>query len=257
MPTNLENLKDKTVKELTNITDALYENDPNGTNCNESYFLANVHNYLKDVGKTLYPSFTVFVNDNFTDIGNPYFQSIPDALDSFVNPSYPGMMQGIMYIYPSQGGYLDEINFDKNATLNIKGMNRYGTIINGNIHITAGITIFENITFKGYISIENGARVFFINCRQTHGNTSLVSSELFLSYCSEWGPINISGTNVNFFCQYVQDIKKAGDCSVVVAEGTTYQNLIMKYCELEGIIQSGVVVEQYNVNTEQKPIPTI
>jgi len=215
-------LKETPVDDLPQITDAMYEGDPHGTNADKLYFVENVHNYMKHLAMALLPKNTKFVSSAFSDsngsLQDPFFTSIMDAYDQINLEHSADTNKYLIYIYNTDTVY-EESSFDFNSDgyVILEGVDKYGTVLSGTMYISKGVHIFRNILITGDINI-SGGNVIFENCGQTSGDIIISSGTVHFENCGQTNgdldsDINISGGTVHFEnCEQTKGIKNiSGD----------------------------------------------
>ncbi len=213
----LLDLTTKTIDELAAITDAAYEGDPGGTDAKDAYFLANVHNYLKDIGKALLKSRTYPVSPGFGDspshLGTPFFSRIYNATAAnscytqIKNDGSGSSNKALMEIGAKADSYSDNLLLDHNGYVTLKGESRRTCVISGTTTISAGVHIFENLTFAADINISAGSAEFR-NCNQTAGECNVTGGnvKLIITGADYWGTIEINSLldGVQFWASHIK-----------------------------------------------------
>jgi hypothetical protein len=239
----IKRLKTDEISVLTNITDAEYENDPNGTDANSLYFIGNVHNFMKHLGIALQPENTKYVSEEFVagteDLEDPFYADIQTCYSAFTGTSSSN--KGYMLVYHKASSYSDSLIFDSNGYIIIEGSSKYGTVISGNIQVKDGIHVFRNIKFTGTITVIGGT-VLFENCLQTAGTTGITSgSTVIVSKAEHWGVIQISAglSGVSLWCEDILNMNTVegpggGTNSIIIPDDLDTPEIILRRVASQG-----------------------
>lgn len=235
-----------TLAALSGITDASYPGDPSGTDANQSYFVGNVHNYVKDISKILVDN-TYQVSSKYDDMGNPFFGTIGEALTQILEDHSGESSKALIMLDAKPDTMVEDLTLNlADSYIIIIGKSKYGDIIEGTVNITTGITIFENITFDGSINIQN-AIVIFNNCRQKSGATTITGdSNVQISNSDLWGPVFVSGNNNQINMSNIDFITADEATTIELASLMTNGKYIFSNLRLETDITEGTAATEKN-----------
>jgi hypothetical protein len=243
-------LKETQIEDITNITDAMYESDPNGTKANAAYFYDNVHIYFKHFAAALLTENTKIVSKAFElnseTIGDPYYTTVAAAYAGLSNPGASNKA----YIYLTNCGteYNETLSFGTDGYTVIDGSSKFGTALNGSISISEGSHIFRNIKFKTSIEISGGT-VLFENCDQSAGTTNISgTSTVIISGSGQWGNITMENdlTNVNLWCENIQNmLKDTNNHSISVPNDLISPQIVIRRVAAQGDLNDpGALVKE-------------
>ena len=256
-------LKEEQIPIITNITDAMYESDPDGTKANAAYFHENVHIYFKHFAAALLHENTKIVSKAFEidseSIGDPFYTTLAAAYAGLTNPGSSNKA----YIYLTNCGteYNETLLFSRDGYIIIEGSSKFGTVLNGSVTISAGYHIFRNIKFATSIEISGGT-VLFENCDQISGTTNISgTAAVIISGSGQWGNITMEDdlTNVKLWCENIQNmLQDLSFYSLVVPDGLVNPEIIIRRVAAQGDISDiGAMIKEisgFEKNISARPI---
>jgi hypothetical protein len=266
-------LRDNTINTIANITDAASDTDPLGTNANDEYFKSNVHNYLKEIGLILTPSKEYYVNPGFMNdsspIGTPYFPKIYSATSAescYAQISTDGSganNKALVNVFAKADSYSDNMLLNHNGFVTFQGKNKHNCVISGTLTISAGIHIFDELSFSNDITISGGI-VIFKNCKQTNGSTNITgAATVILIDNDQWGGISITDglTGVVLWIIRNLDIRliPSSSNSLLIPSGLVSFTGVFRENRFRGLISNPGSLDIENVlnKEEASAFPTI
>jgi hypothetical protein len=259
-PTSTSNLvyaATTNLADLVAIIDAEYEGDLNGTNANKQYFLDNIHKYLKDAAIALLPQKHYMVGENYSSLNKPYFSKVSDAYAGVITDGSSSTDKALIEIRAKTTSYGEALTLNHDGYVVFRGIQKDTSIISGNIILSTGVHIFENVKFSNNISITGGVAVF-INCSKVSGNfLQSGGSTVLIHNCEHWSAISVSGNNNKLFITNVDNILGTDGASLTLAAGMTGGTYVMKNSDCEGTINEGTAFSlKKNVEEGVEPKPT-
>lgn len=243
----IKKLKNDSIEDITEITDAEYENDPDGTKANAAYFEDHVHIYMKHLAMALQPEKAKIVSNLYEvgdeKLGDPFYTDI-DTCYTQVKADTSGISnKASIYICNRATEYGVAQNFDANGYIVFEGDNKHGTVLNvapplESIKISNGVHIFRNIKFKSSIEIWSGTAVFE-NCDQTEGSTMINgTSTVIISQSGQWGNISVLNglSNVKLWCEDINNMLKTavGNHSIEIPAELTAPEIVIRRVAAQG-----------------------
>lgn len=238
----LRTAKGLTPTQLAAIVDALYTGDPGATKANLAYFVGNVHNYLSSVIKSILPKRIYEVDEDYASVGAPFFATIPTAYTQLTTDGCSSSNKAGILLHPKGSSYSEDLTFDQASFyFVVKGEMRDACDISGNIAISNGIVIFEDVRLSGNITVTGGTAVF-INCYRNAGSFAQSNgSTVIVSNCENFGKISVTGNNNTLWCEKIGSMEKDSGTSksVTLASGMTGGTYVFRGINMEGTLDEG------------------
>lgn len=234
----VKDLVDKTIAQLTAITDAGYQGDPSGTDANNAYFEGNVHNYLKAVGVALSPSKEYFVSPAFSGLTEVYYlPTLAAAHAQIVTDGSGSSNKALVTLGANASSYSDALTLNHNGYVVVKGKSRNNCVISGNITISTGTYIFDQVRFENDITV-SGGKAIFLNCTKPSGafTQSGSASTVIISECDRWSYVVVTGNDKIIHIRNIKDMTANAGISINLAISMTGGTYIFTDSYLQGTI---------------------
>jgi hypothetical protein len=234
----LKDLVDKTVTQLTGITDAGYFGDPAGTDANNAYFEGNLHNYLKALGIAASPSKEYFVSPAFSALTEVnHFSSLALAHAQIVTDGSGSSNKALISLGANASSYSDALTLNHNGYVVIKGKSKNNCVISGNIVISTGTYIFDDVRFEDDITV-SGGKAIFLNCSKPSGSftQSGSASTVVITDCDRWSYIIVTGNDKVIHARNIRDMTANTGISISLAISMTGGTYVFTDSLLQGTI---------------------